>query len=176
MVFLLLLLAGAFSQTVPSLNVTAYYGKWVQIYSDYVVKDTFEKDLVCDSAYYFPYPNDTIAVVNSGNHNNANGNLSQVRGWASQDSAQQPGRLSVHLQATGGIGAPYWIYKLGPIVNDLYEYSIVSDDIKLTLFVLARNYTRFFRVYDSEVITWLFKNGFNGVLNSPIPTNQTNCM
>jgi len=146
------------------------------MYSDYAVKSSFEHNIVCDSAYYFPYPNGTVAVVNSGNYNNASGNLSQVRGWAEQQNPNEPGQLMVHLRATGGIGAPYWIYKLGPIVDGSYQYSVVSDDIKLTLFVLARNYTTFFNEYVQEVVTWLFKNGFNGVFNSPIPTTQLNCV
>ena len=163
------------SQTVPSLRLSAYYGRWLQMYSDYAVKASFEHDIVCDSAYYYPYTNGTVAVVNSGNYYTASGNLSQVRGWAQQQNPSEPGRLTVHLQPTGGVGAPYWIYKLGPIVNGSYQYSVVSDDIKLTLFVLARNYTTFFDEYVQEVVTWLFRNGFNGVFNSPIPTNQTNC-
>jgi len=145
------------------------------MYSDYAVKASFEHNIVCDSAYYYSYPNGTIAVVNSGNYNTSSGNLSQVRGWAEQDDPKDPGKLTVHLQTAGGIGAPYWIYKLGPIVNGSYQYSIVSDDIKLTLFVLARNYTTFFNVYATDVVTWLFKNGFHGVFNSPIPTEQIGC-
>lgn len=173
---LLFLISYVYSQTVPAVNLTAYYGRWIQLYSDSVVVNTFEKNLVCDSAYYTPNKNNTISVVNSGNYMNAYGNISKVYGWANQPDLSQPGKLSVHLQPTGGIGAPYWIYKLGPIKENQYQYSIVSDEFKLTLFVLARNYTTFFTLYADEVLKWLFQNGFNGEINSPIPTNQTNCI
>lgn len=167
------------AQTVQVLNLTAYYGRWIQLYSDYAVQASFERNLVCDSAYYYPYPNDTVAVVNSGNYESPLGNLSQVYGWAAQGDPSKPGQLTVHLNTGKGgsdFGAPYWVYKLGPIVNTQYQYSVVSDDLKLTLFVLARNYTSFFNLYAEEVLTWLFRNGFNGVINSPIPTPQDGCV
>lgn len=172
---ILIILTSAFAQTVPSLNTNAYYGRWYQLYSDFTVKSTFEHNIVCDSAYYYPYPNNSIAVVNSGNYDTYEGNVSIVKGWASYNSTA-PGKLTVHLQPTGGIPAPYWIYKLGPVINGQYSYSIVSDDIKLTLFVLARNVSDFNSKYNREVVDWLFANGFDKWYNQPIITNQSNCV
>jgi lipocalin len=165
-----------YSQTVPSVNITAYLGDWIQVYYDYAVKDTFEYDVVCDVAQYSLNGNGTIRVINSGNRDNTSGPLDIVYGWAEQNNPKEPGQLLVHLQPTGGIGAPYWIYQLGPIVNGSYQYSIVSDDLKFTLFVLARNRTDFLTHYNEEVLAWLFKNGFNGIINKPIVTNQTDCV
>lgn len=176
MYFLLAILGMSVAQTVPALNTTAYLGDWIQVYYDYAVKDTFEYDVVCDVAQYSQNSNGTVGVINSGNRYNASGSLDIVYGWAEQTNPKEPGQLSVHLQPTGGIGAPYWIYQLGPIVNGSYEYSIVSDDLKFTLFVLARNQTRFLKIYNTEVLTWLFRNGFDGIINKPIPTNQTGCV
>lgn len=173
--YVLCMISGSIAQTVPSLNVNAYYGRWIQMYSNYFVKSTFEHNIVCDSAFYYPYHNKTVAVVNSGNVGDYNGTVSIVKGWAEQNNLNEPGKLTVHLQPTGGIPAAYWIYKLGPIVNGQYDYSIVSDNIKLSLFVLARNYTEFIYNYNNDVISWLFSNGFNNSYNRPIPTNQTNC-
>jgi lipocalin len=164
------------SQTVKYLNVSAYYGHWTQIYDDYAVRASFEHNISCDCAYYYPNPNQTIGVVNSGNRGNASGHPDIVRGWANIPNMSEPGKLLVHLQPTGGFGAPYWVYKLGPIENDQYQYSIVSDDIKLLLFVLARNYTEFFVKYNQEVLVWLFRNGFVGTFNHPIPTDQNGCI
>lgn len=176
MLAILFMCISVLSQTVPVLKLNAYYGRWYQVYTDFTVKSTFEYNIICDSAYYYPYSNNTIAVVNSGNYGSYDGNLSIVKGWANQPDSSVPGKLSVHLQPTGGFPAPYWIYQLGPIVNGQYDYSIVSDDIKLTLFVLARNYTRFINSYNKDVVNWLFANGFNEWYNSPILTNQTNCV
>ncbi len=69
--------------------------------------------------------------------------------------------------------APYWILELGPINKDgLYDYAIVSDNIGLFLFVLARNVTEFNELYDAEVQVTLTELGFVGPL-APIPTNQS---
>ena len=71
--------------------------------------------------------------------------------------------------------APYWVLELGPIENKQYQYSIVSDDKGLSLFVLTRNVDRFFNEYDDQVMESLTNFGFTGSLNSPIKTNQTDC-
>ena len=69
--------------------------------------------------------------------------------------------------------APYWIIELGPLVDDQYDYAIVSDNIKLGLFVLARDVDRFFKLYDDDVLNSLETMGFNDVRNKPIKTNQS---
>lgn len=176
MKFLFCVLSYAIAQTVPTLNMNAYYGRWVQMYSNYIVKSKLEKNIVCESAYYYPYPNNTIAVVNSGNIGGYDGNLSIVRGWAKTREDCVPGALTVYLKSTGGLPTSYWIYKLGPVVNGQYEYSVVSDEIKLSLFVLVRNYTKFVNEYNREVIEWLFANGFDHWYNLPILTNQSGCV
>ena len=49
----------------------------------------------------------------------------------------------------------YFITKLGPVINDEYQYAIVTDSLKLSLYVLARNINYFFDNYDDEVINFL---------------------
>ena len=60
-----------------------------------------------------------------------------ITGYAYYKNDDCCGYLTVKLDGTPE--APYWILELGPIVNDYYEYSIVSDNIALSLYVLARN-------------------------------------
>ena len=72
--------------------------------------------------------------------------------------------------------APYWIIELGPVVNEYYDYAIVSDDKALTLFVLTRNVTEFYDIYNekgNEIIknVWVTKPW-----NSPQIMDQTNCL
>ena len=69
--------------------------------------------------------------------------------------------------------APYWIVELGPIYEDKYDYAIVSDNLKFTLFVLARDVDRFFKQYDSQVLDSIDNMGFNRTYNSPTRTNQS---
>ena len=46
--------------------------------------------------------------------------------------------------------------------NNQYEYSIISDNGALGLFVLARDVPRFEALYEAEVEDFLFQNGFTG--------------
>ena len=65
----------------------------------------------------------------------------------------------------------YWVLALGPVVKDLYDWSIVSDKSSATLFVLARNVTSFKINYDDDVLRKVRKLGFKGC-SKPIPTYQ----
>lgn len=163
----------AFAQ-VTELNQTQYLGRWYQIYSDLFVDATFENSSYCDTADYGVYPNNTISVWNRERQYNTTGPERQIFGWAEAEDQTKPGELTVHLQTTG-FGAPYWIYQLGPVHNDQYEYSIVSDPFKLTLFVLARNVTKFMDKYNRNVTDYLTEQGFTGLINSPILTAQEGC-
>jgi lipocalin len=177
--FLLLsLFAGAVSQTVPSLNTTAYLGRWYQVYSDLIVEATFENASYCDTADYGLYPNGTISVWNRERQYGVDGPERQIFGWAAAaDPTANPGQFTVHLQDTGNFGAPYWIYELGPATYGgwMYEYSIVSDPLKATLFVLARNVSEFFVRWNANVSATLASLGFNGLFNTPLPTTQVGC-
>ena len=167
----------ATSQTVPELNVTAYLGRWYQMYSDFIVEATFENSSYCDTADYGLWPNGTISVWNRERQYSVVGPERQIYGWAAAaDNTTEPGQLTVHLQATG-FGAPYWIYELGPAtyMGWMYEYSIVSDPLKATLFVLARNVTEFLARWNANVTAALVRLGFNGLFNTPLPTTQIGC-
>ena len=172
-VLLSILVSLGFSQ-VSELNQTQYLGHWVQMYSDAFVDATFENSSVCDTADYALYPNKTISVWNRERQYNTSGPERQIFGWAEVQDSSKPGELTVHLQTTG-FPAPYWVYQLGPVVHDRYQYSIVSDLFKLTLFVLARNASEFLNVYDEEVRTYLLQQGFTTFVNTPIPTQQDGC-
>ncbi len=171
--YLLGLFATAYAQ-VSTLNQTQYLGHWYQMYSDLFVDATFENSSVCDTADYALYPNQTISVWNRERQYNVSGPERQIFGWASVDDPSKPGELTVHLQTTE-FPAPYWVYQLGPIINDQYQYSIVSDPLKLTLFVLARNVSEFTRIYNEIVLAYLIEQGFTNDLNRPIPTLQEGC-
>ncbi len=62
--------------------------------------------------------------------------------------------------------------ELGPVNEDnLYDYSIISDNVGAFLFVLARNVTVFYEKYNADVSATLVTLGFTG-LKTPIPTYQ----
>ena len=152
-----------------------YYGRWYQVYSDLAVVATFENSSYCVIADYAPNPNGTVAVENRETNYNVSGPERRILGWAEQGNPEKPGELTVHLQTTQ-FGAPYWIYELGPVVDGLYDYSVVSDPFLLTLFVLTRNLTRFATEYNTNVTSTLRSLGFTGFLNTPIATVQAGCI
>lgn len=159
---------------VTELNRTQYLGRWYQVYSDLFVDATFENSSFCDTADYGLYPNNTISVLNRERQFNVTGPERDIYGWASTDNSSRQGELTVNLQTTH-FPAPYWVYQLGPVEKDEYQYSIVSDPLKLTLFVLARNVTKFMDKYNRNVTEYLTEQGFTGLLNSPIVTPQEGC-
>lgn len=171
---LLLSWLGLLFAQVAELNRTQYLGRWYQVYADLAVDFTFENSSFCDTADYAVYPNDTISVWNRERQYTVTGPERQIFGWASAEDPSKPGELTVHLQTTG-FGAPYWVYQLGPVEKEQYEYSIVSDPFKLTLFVLARNVSKFMKKYNENVTTYLTEQGFTGLVNSPILTPQDGC-
>ena len=65
--------------------------------------------------------------------------------------------------------------ELGPIVEDNYDYAIVSDNLKISLFVLVRVVDRFFDLYEDEVLDSVENMGFTRKFNMPIMVNQTSC-
>jgi lipocalin len=146
-------LSGAALNTVPALNETAYLGHWYQVYSDLVVMATFENASFCVTADYGKNPNGTISVLNRERQQAITGPERRVLGWAA--TGTQPGQLTVHLQ-TAPFPAPYWVYALGPrTFNDsLYEWSIVSDPLKATLFVLVRNLSAFAERWDDDILSF----------------------
>ena len=172
--FAFLLFTGFALAQVTELNRTQYLGRWYQVYSDLFVDATFENNSFCDTADYGLYPNNTISVWNRERQYNVTGPEREIFGWAGLDDPSKPGELTVHLQTTG-FGAPYWVYQQGPVHKEQYEYSIVSDPLKLSLFVLARNVTRFMDKYNANVTEYLTEQGFTTLVNSPILTPQEGC-
>lgn len=166
----------ASAQTVMELNATAYLGRWYQAFTDIAVDATFENSSYCVTADYGLYPNNTFSVLNRERQYSVDGPIRPIYGWANVLNMSQQGQLDVHLQTTP-FAAPYWVYELGPTTynNSLYEYSVVSDPFKLTLFVLARNLTTFAENWSAGVLSRLANMGFTNFLNSPLKTIQENC-
>jgi apolipoprotein D and lipocalin family protein len=159
---------------VPTLNQTAYLGHWFQVYSDLIVEATFENASFCVTADYGTNSNGTISVLNRERQGSSTGPERRVLGWAAQSG--QPGQLTVHLQ-TAPFPAPYWVYALGPQTynGSLYEWSVVSDPLKATLFVLVRNLSTFENRWEDDILSFLAEEGFTETWNAPIPTIQDGC-
>ena len=165
------------SYKIPYLNIRAYYGRWIQIYTDYYVIAKQHNQTVCNSAYYYPNVLNTTLVINSDNKFNISGHLEQSHGWLERPHTDEPGKMLFYTLGRGDVPQVYWVYKLGPVDHyGQYTYSIVSDNNRESLYVYARNYTDFFENHNLDVISWLFRNGFDGMYNRPIPVTQNGCV
>jgi lipocalin len=128
----------------------------------------------CVTADYGVFPNVTVSVQNRERTGSIGGPEKEILGYATLTKGA-PGELDVYLQGVP-VPAPYWVIGLGPVNDDgFYDYSIVSDPFEAFLFVLARNVTTFYNVYNSSVYTELLNMGFNTGLNNPVSTFQDGC-
>jgi apolipoprotein D and lipocalin family protein len=157
---------------VDELNLSQYDGTWYEVYDD-IFDETFQKGGSCVTAEYTLLENGTVGVRNS--EILRNGSVSTIDGIAYYEDGNSGGELTVNLYGGSPVPAPYWVINLGPIVNDEYDYAIVSDDKQISLFVLARDVERFFKLYDDDVLDIVEDMGFIRKYNKPLLVNQTNC-
>ena len=143
-------------------------GKWYQVYKD-KFDNVFQKNGICSTAEY-TLDNDIVKVFNK---QITNGAYDSITGIAYYSDDECCGYLTVELQ--GQSPAPYWVLELGPIVEDQYDYSIVSDNKAISLFVLTRDVDRFYKLYQEQVDASLKDFGFTKAYNKPEIMNQTNC-
>ena len=154
---------------VEELDLNKYVGTWYQVYEDNFDK-TFQGNGKCAKAYYKMNENN-ISVLNT--QFSSDNDFENITGFAYYKEGNTGGYLTVKLEDNPE--APYWVIELGPIVSGLYDYSIVSDNLKLSLFVLARNVTNFLELYDQKVLLSLDNFGFTKIINKPILMDQNDC-
>ena len=156
---------------VDELDLSSYDGRWYQVYKD-VSDMSFQGFGTCAVADYAILDANNVSVLNS--QIDKDGTLDQITGYAFYKDGNSGGELTVDLDGTPG-NAPYWVIQLGPLLNDEYQYSIVSDNLKVSLFVLARNVSEFYDLYDEEVLKSLEKYGFTKNINKPLVMEQVDC-
>ena len=152
--------------TVPELNIQSYIGHWLQVYQS-PSNVIFQGYGTCITADYGVLDNGNINVVNTqiGKYND----IEQINGYGYYKNASEPGKLTVHLEGVP-IDSPYWVIKLGEIKENQYQYSIITTPSGISLWVLVRDITSFFELYNTEVIDFL--NEYNFKYES---VSQTNC-
>jgi apolipoprotein D and lipocalin family protein len=117
---------------VPYVDLTRYVGKWYEI-AHYPT--AFQADCGSSTAEYTAQDDGTIKVFNTCLA--ADGSVvSTIEGTASVVDPKTNAKLAVRFPNVP-IPAPYWIIDLG---TD-YEYAVVSDPFRLTLFILSRTPT-----------------------------------
>ena len=153
------------------INPYYYQGIWYQVYGDKFVLDTFERDAYCACANYTILSENKIDVYNWERKGSVDGPIEGIHGYALITDV--PGQLDVYFYDK--YPAPYWIINTGPIINEQYQYAIVTDPYMIGLYVLVRNITQYYELYDNEVIVFLNESGFNKSYNKPIRIIHEGC-
>ena len=148
------------SKTLPTviqeINVSSYLGHWKQIYQS-PTNVIFQGYGTCITADYGLLDNGNINVINT--QLNKNNYIEQINGYAYYKNASEPGKLSVHLDGVP-VDSPYWIIKLGEVIDNQYQYSIITTPSGISLWVLVRDIDIFMKYYNKEVIDFLNKYEF----------------
>lgn len=143
-------------ETIKEIDVTKYLGNWYQVYGA-PTNVLFQGYGKCITAEYGLLENGNVDVINS--QQNAENELEQITGYAYYKNASEPGKLTVHLDGVP-TDSPYWIVSLGEIVNNQYQYSIITTPSGISLWVLARDLNEFYDKYDNEVKKFLNDSNF----------------
>lgn len=153
------------------IDLQYYKGVWYQTYGDNFELTTFERDAYCVYANYTPITDNEFSILNAERKGSVDGEYEYIEGYGK--TTDTSGELLIYL--SGQTPAPYWVIKIGPIENDEYQYSVVSDPYKVGLYVLVRNVEEYYELYNDEVMLFLNDTGFNKLYNSPIQITQDGC-
>jgi lysozyme C len=158
--------SNVFPDTVNQVNVDSYLGHWTQIYGA-PTNTLFQGYGTCITADYGLLDNGYISVLNS--QINEKNEIEKINGYAYYKNTSEPGKLSVHLDGVP-VDSPYWIVKLGEIVDNQYQYTIITTPSGVSLWVLTRDINKFNELYVEEVTAFLNEYNFKYVT-----IEQNNC-
>lgn len=160
-----------------NINLDFYIGRWYQAatsrstallgtgpnYTDV----TADYNCIDDCKY------NNISVYNQGY--DENGVFKDISGYSFVEDGEESGKRKLRFYNLP-VEGNYWIAKLGPIIDEQYQYSIVSGPInkyfgsRFSLYVLSRNITNYLENYEKEVKIWCQENGFTYHWNEYVPT------
>lgn len=136
---------------ISEINVPSYLGHWKQLYQA-PTNVIFQGYGTCITADYGLLDNGNITVLNA--QLDENDSIEQISGYAYYKNASEPGKLTVHLDGVP-VDSPYWIVKLGEVVDNQYQYSIITTPSGISLWVLVRDIDVFMKYYNTEVEDFL---------------------
>jgi lysozyme C len=119
------------------------------------------------TADYGLLENGYVSVLNS--QLNKNKEIEKINGYGYYKNVSEPGQLTVHLDGVP-VDSPYWIVKLGEIVENQYQYTIITTPSGISLWVLTRDVNTFNELYEDEVKEFL--NTYN---YRYVSIKQTDC-
>jgi apolipoprotein D and lipocalin family protein len=142
-------------ETVASVDVQRYMGKWYEIAKYPVI---FERGLVGVTAEYTLLDDGSVRVVNGGFRGALDGEVSRIEGKAVVADQSTNAKLTVQFGPIpfSLFGPNYWIIDLG----ENYEYAVVSDGCRKNLWVLSRTPQMDGQLYN-KIVSWLAGSGFD---------------
>lgn len=142
-------------QTVPSVDIERYVGLWYQI-SAY--ETSFNKGLVGVTAEYTLLADGTVQVYNKGFVDELNGPIDEILGNAVVVDETTNSRLKVSFPGVPNF--PWANYLIVILDDENYQYAVVTDPLKYTLFVLSRTPQMEDELY-ADILQQLQAAGFN---------------
>ena len=165
-------------ETEQNINLEYYTGKWYQVGTSKSTQlmgtgvnytnVTAEYNCIGDCQ------NNNITIFNEGY--DENGSYKKINGYSYCNINDMASKRKLKFDNLPFIGN-YWVIKLGPVIDDKYEYSIVSGSLsnylgtRFSLYVLARDVNDFREKYEKQVIQWCENNGFVFPWNKYVQTN-----
>lgn len=143
-------------ETVASVDLNRYVGLWYQV-AGYPFPPS--RDLVGITAEYTLLEDGTVQVLNRGFVGDFDGEEDVIEGIARVVDTETNARLAVTFPSVAGglFSGQYWIIALD---DENYSYAVVSDALRLTLFILSRTPELDPAVYEA-ILDDLEARGFN---------------
>jgi apolipoprotein D and lipocalin family protein len=138
-------------QTVSSVDVNRYSGKWYEIAS---YPQRFQKGCHCTTAEYTLSPDGYLIVENRCNRGSVNGKQSYIKGKAFVE--KNSGNAKLKVQFFWPFRAKYWIIDLA----DDYSYAVVSHPNKKYLWILSRT-PKMNDTFYRQILSKLKEKGFD---------------
>ena len=127
------------SETVESVDINKYMGKWYEIAS---IPVRFQRDCTGTTANYRLLDNGQVEVLNTCNKLTLDGELVEAKGRGRVVEPETNSKLEISFVGpfigdTWFFWADYWIVELG----DDYEYAVVGSPSREFLWILSRQKT-----------------------------------
>lgn len=150
-----LLMSGCKTETVPYVDVERYMGLWYQI-SAY--ETSFNEGLVGVTAEYTLLADGSVQVYNKGYLDTLDGPIDEILGNAVVVDEETNSRLKVSFPGVPNF--PWANYLIVILDSENYQYAVVTDPLRYTLFVLSRTPQISPETY-SMILTELQNQGIN---------------
>ena len=159
---------------VGNVDLNAYSGIWQQVMTSRSTGlNGTGIDFSSVEAIYTPKKSDKSIILVTNRGYNGDFEYVEIKGESYAVDPLNPSIRKVKFyELPRFTEGDYWIVKLGPIINNKYDYAVVVGpnffDNKFSLYVLARNRDKFFKQYFKETNKFLKQNGFTKWWNKPV--------